>query len=379
MMSSNSKRRPDEFRSHAARLATIVVAVAIFALACLGTNMASAEALPPPPVSVTLPAPADNAFGVSVAFGPTDGLMYVWDGAAVLKQDGFNGTEFPPIGSVGSGSSDAGPITFSRDNSTILVGNGFGGSVGGTDHAGKIFTMSAAGSNDPGPFVGTVDLHNAFLAAPIGTSQTRYFVDAGADQFGTTSSVSVFDSSNGTNKSVIVNIPGASTSGMAIAGGSTADENDDRLYVGIGFGPYEGELRSFLLADLTDAYNAASPSPLDWSAGTLFNDKPNNRGTGMFFDARGYLFVGGPDGVTVFDALGNFRTYDNGGYTQVTYDPANDRFLVTGFGNEQGIYPASMFSVPEPESAALVVMAALTLISANRLRRPRRSRASRAI
>ncbi len=67
----------------------------------------------------------------------------------------------------------------------------------------------------------------------------------------------------------------------------------------------------------------------------------------MFFDAAGRLFVGGSDGVTVFTTHGNSRVFDNSGYTTVTYDPLDDRVLVTGFGNEQGIYNASSFVVPQ--------------------------------
>lgn len=312
------------------------------------TAAAVAATLPVAPVSVALPPPAANAFGVSVAFGPANGLMYVWDGASVLKQDGFNSASFTSIGSVGSGSADAGPIAFSRDASALLLGNGFGGFVGGPAHEGKVFSIPAVGGSSNVP-LGTVAFHNSFVAAPLGASLTRYFVDAGADLFGTSSSVSVFDASTGSNLAVIQNIPGA--------GSSIALDAADNLYVGIGFGAQVGEIRTFSLAALTTAFNTATP--LAWTAGTLFNGTPNNSGAGMFLDARGYLFVGGPDGIAVFDTAGHTALYDNGGYTSITYDPLHDRLLVTGFGNQQGIYPASMFHVPEPGTATLALLAAV--------------------
>ena len=163
----------------------------------------------------------------------------------------------------------------------------------------------------------------------------------------------------GTNVPIIENIPGASTS-MAVGGG--------RLIVGVGFGPSRGELRSFGLDALEAAYLGV---PLDWTNGSVFNSDDNNSGAGMFFDARGYLFVGGSDGVTVFDTQGNSRVYENQGFTSVEYDSANDRFLVTGFGAEQGIYPAAAFLVPEPGTGVLAVLLMLLAAPLLRRRRPR--------
>lgn len=314
---------------------------ALLLLAILLPVFARAEVLPPPPIPVTLPLPAANAFGVSVAFGPGDGLMYVWDGASVLKQDAQLSTTYTSIGNVGSGSADAGPIAFSRDASELLIGNGTGGFLGDS-HAGLIFTIPAAGGDSNTP-IGTVDFHFNFLAAPLGISNNKFFINQGDTSPGV-SSVSVFDNTDGTNVPVIENIPGAS-GGMAI-------NSSDRLFVGIGFGPQRGRLHSFLLSDLETAYNTLAP--LDWTQGDVFNTVDNNSAFGLFFDARGFLFAGGPDGVTVFGPGGNAVLYDNGGFTGVTYDSLNDRLLVTGFGEHQGLYPASML-VPEPATAALAL------------------------
>lgn len=331
---------------------------AVFALSGL-TRFSHAADLPAPPLSQTLPGPGANAFSISTVYGPGDGLLYVWNGQQVLKQDAPLSASFTAIGTVGSGSADAGPIAFSRDGSQLLVGNGSGGFLGGAN-AGLLFAVPSAGG-DSNTAAGTVPFHFTALAAPLGVSNTRYFINQGNVSF-TASSVSVFDSSTGANLPLVENIPGASTS-MAISPGG-------QLFVGVGFGPQTGHLRAFDLADLQTAFDNATP--LDWSAGTLFNDQNNNSGAGMFFDARGFLLVGGGSGVTVFDPEGNSRLYDNGGFTGIDYDPVNDRVLVTGFGNFQGVYSAEVFQVPEPSTLALVLMGMLALVP--KVRRLRRSR-----
>ncbi|MEX0978387.1 MAG: hypothetical protein WDZ48_06030, partial [Pirellulales bacterium] len=315
------------------------------AMALLGvivlTGVVRAEILPPPPIGVTLPAAAKNAFGVSVTYSPSDGLMYVWNGAQVLKQDAPLSASFTSIGNVGSGSADPGAIAFSRDSSSLILGNGAGGLEGGSN-AGLIFTIPASGGDSDTP-IATVPFHDTFLAAPLSASNNKVFIDQGNASF-TGSNVSVLDDTSGINVTVIQNIPGASTS-LAI--------NAGRLFVGVGFGPMRGQLHSFLVSDLQTAYDASMP--LDWDDGQVFNDEDNNSGFGLFFDARGFLFAGGPSGVTVFDAAGNNRLYDNSGFTGVVYDPVNDRVLVTGFGDHQGLYPASMFVVPEPSTVVMAL------------------------
>jgi hypothetical protein len=334
---------------------------ASLACAILVASTVHAATLPAPSTSVTLPAPSANSYAIAAAFGPSDGLLYVWNGAQVLKQNAIDSSSFTSIGNVGSGSADAGPMAFSRDASRILVGNGAGGFVGGAN-SGLVFGIPASGGSSNVP-IADAEFHNSFLAAPLGASNDKFFINSGNVSF-TASSVSVLDQLTGTNVPVIENIPGASTS-MAVGGG--------RLYVGVGFGPSRGELRSFAIPALDTAYT--NTSPIDWTSGQLFNSVDNNSGAGMFIDARGFLFVGGPDGVTVFDTSGNARLYDNQGFTIVDYDPTQDRFLVTGFGSEQGIYPAAAFLVPEPGAGTLALL--LGMCVAPLVRRGRRTRRRR--
>ena len=338
------------------RLSNVVYAGTILLSWCAA---AAADVLPAPSINVTLPPPSANAFSVSHAFGPADGLLYVWDGAQVLRQSAPLSNSFTSIGNVGSGSADAGPLEFSRNGSELLIGNGAGGLLGG-GNSGQIFTIPTAGGNS-NTAVGNVPFHDRFLAAPLGASNNKFFIDQGNASF-SASSVSVFDNTDGSNVPVIANIPGASTA-MAI-------DALGQFYVGVGFGPQAGQLRSFALADLESAYNTSTP--LEWTAGNLFNSTNNNSGAGMFFDARGYLFVGGPLGIAVFDSAGNSNFYDNGDYTSIAYDSVNDRVFVTGFGDQQGLYPASLFQVPEPSTVLLAGLGLLTFAPAARRRLRRR-------
>jgi hypothetical protein len=321
---------------------------ASFICAILAASAVQAATLPAPSTSVTLPSPSANSYAIAAAFGPSDGLLYVWNGAQVLKQNAIDSASFTSIGNVGSGSADAGPMAFSRDASRLILGNGAGGFVGGAN-SGLIFGIPASGGSSAVP-ISDVEFHSTFLAAPFGASNDKFFINSGNASF-TASGVSVLDQLTGVNVPVIENIPGASTS-MVVGGG--------RLYVGVGFGPTRGELRSFAISALDTAYT--NTSPIDWTTGQVFNSLDNNSGAGMFFDARGFLFVGGADGVTVFDTSGHSRLYDNQGFTSVDYDPTQDRFLVTGFGTEQGIYPAAAFLVPEPGAGVLAAFLGLCLV-----------------
>ncbi len=306
--------------------------------------------LPDPPTPFTPPFPSTNAFFVDVAFGPSDGLAYVWDGAQVLKQNGPNSAQFTPIGSVPSGNSaDVGPISFSGDGTNLLLGNGAGGVLQGSFN-GLIFGMPSTGASVSSP-VGNAAFNTSFAALPATSDQ--YFVDegvlVGTETFPSASSVSFFNSTTHADTTLIPNIPGNSASVVV---------HNGQLYVGIGFGPERGEIRSFALSTLENALSTSSTVP--WTSGQLINSLDNNSGAGMFFDDRGFLFVGGGNGVTVFDTQGHSRVYLNG-FTSLVYDSFDDRVLVTG--DKVGIYPASAFVVPEPSTAMLATAAGAVLLA----------------
>ncbi len=146
---------------------------------------------------------------------------------------------------------------------------------------------------------------------------------------------------------LIQNIPGASS--------SITFDSANRLYVSIGFGPDRGQIRRFTLAQLD---LAAAGTPLDWTSGQLFNSADNNSGSGMFFDARGNLFVGGPNGIAVFDQSGASQSYSTGvdSFPSISRNAVNDQFaLLLGgtndplnLGYSPLIYRAADFSVPSP-------------------------------
>jgi hypothetical protein len=172
------------------------------------------------------------------------------------------------------------------------------------------------------------------------------------------------DEGNVTNKPVIENIPGSS--------GSMAISPSGDLFVGVGSGDEPGHLRAFSLAAVENAYNTSNP--LDWTDGALFNSVSNNSAFGLFFDARGYLFAGGPDGITVFDPSGTAVVYENTFYTSIDYDAENDLVLVTGYGLHRGLYPASMFQVPEPATFVLAFGWFVVVLAFARRRVRRRAR-----
>jgi autotransporter-associated beta strand protein len=309
---------------------------------------AAAQTLPGPVTVITsFPLPAADAFVTNMRFGP-DGLMYAWDGQHVWQQSGVNVDSFgaPAFGTVPSSGADAGPINFSQNGQTILIGNGAGGNDFSGASGGLLYTMPATGG--AATLAGTLPFHQDLIPAPsaatMPNSATKFIVDRGSADFAT-SGVDLFDFTTGKVVPLIQNIPGASS--------SIAFDAANRLYVGIGYGPQRGQIRRFALP-LVDF--AAAGKPLDWTAGQLFNATDNNSGGGMFFDARGNLFAGGPDGVTVFNASGAGQLYGTGPSTfpVVMHNSVNDQFSLTlngvndpmNLGFSPRIYRTDDFGVP---------------------------------
>ncbi len=352
-MTTTAMHIPKPIQASVPKTQALIGALLLTASALGGSARADVP-LPAPTIPVNLPVPtsANVPFfsTVSAAFSP-GGVLYVWDGVNVLQQqNGLSSNSYQAIGSApGSNSADPGPIAFSNDGSQIWLGNGAGGNLGG-NYNGMIFNVPAAGGTTSAP-VGTVPWHDSFLSNPAASNQmfVDYGVLAPGSFFPDTSAVSIFNETTGASTTVIQGIPGASTS-MAI--------NNGRLYVGVGYLPDEGQIRSFPLTDLSNALS--SGTPLDWStSGAWFNQQDNNNGTGMFFDQRGYFFAGGDNGVTVIDPQGHSRVFDNG-FSSIVYDAHDNDLLV--IGNQTGIYSASSFLVPEPSGAALAVICALILV-----------------
>jgi autotransporter-associated beta strand protein len=305
-----------------------------------------AQTLPPPVTTINSFPPPNHAYLTNMRFGP-DGLIYAWDGQNVWRQSGVNVDSFgaTPFGTVPTTDSDAGPINFSQDGRTLLIGNGSGGNDFSGPSNGQLFTMPATGG--PATLVGTVPNHFDLIPLPVASTvpnfRAKVLLDVGTPNFH--SEVDVFNMASGKAAAVVRNIPGASS--------SIALDSANRLYVGIGYGDSRGQIRRFSLP-LIDA--AADGQPIDWSSGQLFNAADNNSGGGMFFDARGNFFVGGPDGVAVFNKNGASQVYNTGAGSNpaVSYNPTNDQFAMylIGFNDPQGlgfkplIYNASAFNAP---------------------------------
>ena len=327
------------------------------ALALVATRTAAAQTLPTPVATIaSFPLPAPVAYLTNMRFGP-DGLIYANDGQNIWQQSGVNVDGFgaAPFGTVPTNGSDAGPLNFSQNGQTIVIGNGAGGVDYGGPSDGLLYTLPASGG--VATFAGTVLDHFDLIPAPAAmpSAGSKMLVSDGAFNPVTSTSVSavdLFDDATGQVTRLIQNIPGASS--------SIAFDSANRLYVGIGYGDSRGQIRRFSLPLLNAA--AAAGQPLDWTSGQLFNTADDNSGQGMFFDARGNLFVGGPDGVAVFGASGASQVYSTGPGSSpvVSYNATNDQFALyliglndpLDLGYNPLIYNAASFSVASPPTTA---------------------------
>ncbi|HLA85034.1 MAG TPA: hypothetical protein VJL29_09585, partial [Thermoguttaceae bacterium] len=277
-----------------------------------------------------------------------DGYLYLWDGTGVWRQDGVNVNGFTLIGQVsgvpddsgvpgssGVNMADAGPINFSRDDQRILLGNGAGG-WGPLEyppqewHAGRIFSMAVAGETASSP-IADIDYHYDFIPvsprSTIDDADRKYFVDYGSADYETNpgSWVAVLDENTGDATVVIEGIPDASA--------AIATDNKGNLFACVGHGAWRGLIKWFARAEVDQAY--ATDTPLAWVDGVALNPNnyDNHSGAGMFSDARGYLFAGGNEGVTVFRPDGTSGTFNvlggyNASYASVIYNPLEDQVLV---------------------------------------------------
>jgi hypothetical protein len=333
--------------------------LSLLAALVLSLGYPSGTVLAQSPIGTVSNIPAPNtsasAFGTSLRYD-SNGNLYAWDGLSVWKQNGGTG-DFNKIGSVTSGNqADAGPINFSQDEQHLLLSNGSGGYF--FTGNGTFWTMSASGgapSYVAGGVPYTYDAVALPLASTIAGSGTKYFVNAGSSDY-SSSLISIFDAATGTDKPVITNGPGATTS-IAI------NPTDDSLYVGVGYGTGMGNIYSFSLNQIDNAYEKGTP--IDFLSGTLFDPKGtgSQNGAGMFFDNNGYLFSGG-DGITVFRPDGTICYDQASGYSTLTFDPANNGVLVVPFGSSTGtLYNAASFeNAPEPSTLVLLLVGGLAML-----------------
>ena len=170
--------------SHSASRAIGVAALLVVAPFALPL---AAQTLPAPVTIITsFPTPAKDAFVTNMRFGP-DGLIYAWDGQNVWQQAGVNVDGFgtAPFGTVPSTGSDAGPINFSQNGQTILIGNGAGGNDFSGASSGLLYTMPAVGG--VATLAGTLQFHQDYVPAPVAAtmpnSATKFLVDRGTADF----------------------------------------------------------------------------------------------------------------------------------------------------------------------------------------------------
>jgi len=351
----------------------LLIGMLLFSIA----QSASAQLIPTPNMLATvsnLPLPAGNTTGFapsSIRFGP-NGQLYAWDGTTIYEQTGgYNAGTFKAIGSITAPpsttspfDSDPGPINFSPDGQSIIVSEGAGGSDSTLNNNppvesnGLLFTIPITGGTTITP-VGAVPSTFDLIPVPRCSTTTsapqKYFVDIGTPGFN--SEVDLFNSSTGADVPIITGIPGASSS-LTISGTNSSNYT---LYVGVGYGDPQGQIEAFNVHALFQALK--SGTPLSWSAGTIVNPAdPNNSGSGMFVDPRGYIFAGGPNGIEVVVGSGNTPynysipyTADSGGllsYVSVSYNSITNQFTTEGYDAtgsfpvpQTNIYSASQFGV----------------------------------
>jgi hypothetical protein len=363
-------------------------------------SAAFADNMLPAPITTITGVPPTNfsagAFATNLTYGP-DGLMYVWDGQNVYQQTSINGNTFTPIGTAPfANSADAGPISFSADGSTILLGNGGGGFPPSslplpppyspppgstlpapTSYNGLFFTLPVPGAaGKQATYAGTVVNNFSAIPVPVGmaipNASTSYFVDAANANF-SNSQIVLFDASTGKVTPLVTNMPGAST--------ALTVDSSGRLYVGIGYAygaVPTGAINTYTLSQLVNAYSTSSL--LGWNDGHPFytpgGANVTDSGNGMFIDAQGYFFTGGADGLTMISPTGVMTQYSDPGlfesFPSVAYNPLENQFALTPFGGDPEIFNISEFhAVPVPEPTSFVALVSAGLIGVIIVRRRR--------
>ncbi len=323
------------------------------------------DALPNSVVALSsLPFAQTNTFqgNTSICFGP-NGLLYAWDGANIWQQTGVNADGFAPFGTVytqsgssWSGYADPGPVGFSRDGSLLLIGNGGGGvdpTPTGMSTAFSPRCRQAAGLLRPSRRAPCS--YYTYAVAAVPGSTTKFAVDLGVFDFTTgesASAVVLYDPKTGAETPLVGQNPPVPGDGSSVPGSSSSITFDaaGNLYVGVGYGPSQGQINRFSASALQAA--ATTGTPRQWSSGQTVNSADNNSGSGMFLDARGYLFAGGstfggPNGITIIGPGGATKTYFNSsssGDANITYNRLNDQLAVQEYeDNTVTIYNAGAF------------------------------------
>lgn len=278
------------------------------------------------------PTPASGAFGVT-GVGLPNGRLLLWNGDTVYLQQGVNVDAFSSM--AGGYAGDPGFAALAPDGHTVLLGQGFFGSL-------YLFDVNAPANFTPASIVGTEShFGGAFL------TQELVLLDAGRADFSGSDLVVVDISGAKSQPALAVIKPAASyvvpkdvvaeKPPFAYSASLTVDTDQGIVYAMDG---NTRELRFFSVAALVQAYN--TQTPLDWvadgtlvgSAGQFYTNgvqgiRPN--GDLVVSGSEGFLLPGGvqlvdprlddPAQATVLETLDPAGDQD---FYNVIYNPYSD-------------------------------------------------------
>jgi hypothetical protein len=282
-------------------------------LTLLGTTSLAHTAQALPPVPVVLPLPAPGSFSTVFDFLP-NGRIVAFDGFTVYVQESLFSAHLVPIGSLPPeflGGTDPAFIVASPDGQEVVLGGGAGGSkFPDPNFNGNVFHLPLEGGQ--ATLVGRFPFHiEATILAP------HLLVFSEGETFGTlTGSVEMLNLRTSQKITLVGPVPG-DPSGVAF-------DRHGNLYVGLGFGQDKartGEIHRFDRTAILRAIFTASPLNFD-SDGRLVTQILS--GGSLHFDRRGHLFVGGGDFIGTTNSFGFFAEVDvDTGQVVALFDPTD--------------------------------------------------------
>lgn len=319
------------------------------------------------------PSPAPGSFSV-VGTNLPDGRLVLWNGDQIFIQTQAGSGLFGLVASGYAG--DPGFITLAPDGQTVLLGAGFSPNLYLFDTANPVDYMPGSEITGPTHFSG-VYLTPTLLVLDRGnatfTGSELFILDLSSSKSAPRLHTVMTLSKLPEEKQLVLDKPP-----FSFSSGLKVDPTGTLLYV------MDGnllELRTFLVADLINAFNTSSM--LDWNAdGTLVGAAGIYFGSGVAgIRPGGELVIAGslgflqPGGIQIVDPGTGaiLQTLDPSGnqdfYTAI-YNSVTDEIVArTGSGVVYAT-PQAIMSVPASTSAGLLLLVmSMVFLASNRLKR----------